>query len=142
MWTRLRRKTRTHHKKTHTIEGQIRRKKQDHRLNTLLLKKWGIRSTVRQHIAAKKADGQCLTDTRRHLLLKTVDFQVVECVNAVCIIECVSEDQHFFWYMQYIVRDESDDRRSCGACSKWVHAPHLLGFATPPQESMTSDRNR
>lgn len=79
------------HKKTHTIEGQIRRKKQEHRLNTLF-KEWGCTVDCETTIDAKS--GQCLTDTQRHF--SRLDFRVLECVNAICIVEC-DEDQHF-WY--------------------------------------------
>lgn len=79
------------HKKTHTIEGQIRRKKQENCLNKLL-KEWGYTVDCETTINAKA--GQCLTDTQRHF--SRLDFRIVECVNAICIVEC-DEDQHF-WY--------------------------------------------
>ncbi|CAM9121871.1 unnamed protein product, partial [Ectocarpus sp. 12 AP-2014] len=81
----------TRHKRTHTIEGQIRRKQQENRLHTLL-KEWGYTVNCETTINAKA--GQCLTDTQRHF--SRLDFRVVECVNAICIVEC-DEDQHF-WY--------------------------------------------
>lgn len=61
------------HKKTHTIEGQIRRKKQEHRLNTLL-KEWGYTVDCETTINAKS--GQCLTDTQKHF--SRLDFRVLE----------------------------------------------------------------
>lgn len=81
------------HKTTHTIEGQIRHKKQENRLNKLL-KEWGYTVDCETTINAKS--GQCLTDTQRYFSI--LDFRVVECVNAIliCIVEC-DEDQHF-WY--------------------------------------------
>ena len=79
------------HMLTHTVEGQIRRKKQENRLNTLL-KEWGYTVDCETTINAKA--GQCLTDTQRYF--SRLDFRVVECVKAICIVEC-DEDQHF-WY--------------------------------------------
>lgn len=38
--------------------------------------------------------GRCLTDTQRYF--SRLDFIIVNCVNAICILE-VDEDQHY-WY--------------------------------------------
>lgn len=79
------------HKKTHTIEGQIRRKKQEHRLNTML-KEWGYNVDVELTINAKM--GKCLADTDRYF--SRIDFVVINCVNAILILEC-DEDARS-WY--------------------------------------------
>lgn len=79
------------HKETHTIEGQIRRKKQEHRAKEMM-ETWGYTVDCETTINAKA--GQCLKDTQRHF--SRLDFRVVNCVNAICIVEC-DEDQHY-WY--------------------------------------------
>lgn len=76
------------HKKTHTIEGQIRRKKQEHRLNTIL-KEWG--HTVDPELIINAKMSNCLMDTERYF--SKIDFVVINCVNAILIIEC-DEQQH------------------------------------------------
>ena len=76
----------TTHKKTHTIEGQIRKKKQENRVNELL-KKWGYTSDLEITINAKMTN--CLTDTDRYF--SRIDFVVVNCVNAILILECDEE---------------------------------------------------
>lgn len=81
----------TVHKKTHTLEGQIRRKKQENQVNKLL-KEWGY--TVDCETTINALSGKCLTDTQRHF--SRLDFRIVNCVNAICILE-VDEDQHY-WY--------------------------------------------
>lgn len=53
----------TAHKRTHTIEGQIRRKKQEHRVNKLL-QAWGY--TVDCETTINALSGRCLVDTQRH----------------------------------------------------------------------------
>lgn len=74
------------HEKTHTIEGQIRRKVQENRVNELL-KKWGYTSDLEITINAKMTN--CLTDTDRYF--SRIDFVVVNCVNAILILECDEE---------------------------------------------------
>ena len=74
------------HKKTHTIEGQIRKKKQENRVNTLL-KEWGYNVDPEVTIQAKSSN--CLTDTDRYF--SRIDFVVVNCVNAILILECDEE---------------------------------------------------
>ena len=79
------------HKRTHTIDGQIRRKKQENRVNKLL-QAWGY--TVDCETTIDALSGRCLVDTQRHF--SRLDFRIVNCVNAICILE-VDEDQHY-WY--------------------------------------------
>lgn len=79
------------HKTTHTIEGQIRRKIQEHRVNTLL-KEWGYDVDVELTINAKM--GKCLTDTDRYF--SRIDFSITSCTSAILILEC-DEDSHS-WY--------------------------------------------
>lgn len=79
------------HKKTHTIEGQIRQKKQENQLNKKL-NEWGYFVDCETTINA--LSGKCLTDTQRHF--SRLDFRIINCVSAICIIEC-DENQHFFY---------------------------------------------
>lgn len=68
----------TSNKKTHTIEGQIRQKKQENRL-TKKLKEWGYIVDCETTIHAKM--GACSTDTQRHF--SRLDFRIVNCVSAL-----------------------------------------------------------
>lgn len=79
------------HKNTHTIDGQIRQKKQENQLNKKL-KEWGYGVDCETTINA--LSGKCLTDTQRHF--SRLDFRIINCVSAICIIEC-DENQHFFY---------------------------------------------
>ncbi|CAN0421889.1 unnamed protein product, partial [Ectocarpus sp. 8 AP-2014] len=60
------------HKKTHSIEGQIRHKKQEDRVNKKL-KEWGYIADCETTINA--LFGKCLTDTQRHF--SRLDFRIV-----------------------------------------------------------------
>ena len=79
------------HEKTHTIEGQIRQKKQENRLKKML-EGWGYNVDCETTIRAKM--GECLTDTQRHF--SRLDFRIVNCANAVLLVEC-DENSHY-WY--------------------------------------------
>lgn len=79
------------HMNTHTKEGQVRRKKQESRVNNMM-KKWGYTVDLEDHIAASQ--NSCLEDTARHF--SRLDFRIIESVNAILILE-VDEDQHY-WY--------------------------------------------
>lgn len=74
------------HKKTHTIEGQIRKKKQENRVNELL-KEWGYTVDAELTISAKNSG--CLTDTDRYY--SRIDFVVINCTSAILILECDEE---------------------------------------------------
>ena len=76
---------------THTIEGQIRRKKQENRISKKL-KEWGVSYDCETTINSRRQD--CLTDTERYY--SRLDFTIVNCTNAVLILE-VDEEQHT-WY--------------------------------------------
>lgn len=79
------------HAATHSIEGQIRRKKQEHRVITKL-KEWGYDADVEVTINAKR--GGCVqTDNRYYSRL---DFVILQCTSHILILE-VDEDQHR-WY--------------------------------------------
>lgn len=53
--------------------------------------------------------GQCLTDTQRHF--SRLDFRIVNCVNAVCIIE-VDEFQHFRYNLSCVMMSRVADVRA------------------------------
>lgn len=110
------------HQITHTLDGQIRRKKQENRLNTLL-KGWGYTVDCETTINAKA--GRCLTDTPRHF--SRLDFRVVECVNAICIIEC-DEDQHF-WYNLSCEMSRMADVRAALCLAGYTLPIHWIRFA-------------
>ena len=94
------------HKKTHTPEGQIRRKKQEDRVNKLL-KKWGYTVDVETTIKAKSSN--CLVDTNRYF--SRVDFHVVNCTNMILLLEC-DEDQHIWYNLSCEFSRMSDVRAS------------------------------
>lgn len=96
----------TRHKKTHTIEGQIRRKKHENRVNKLL-KEWGY--TVDCETTINALSGKCLTDTQRYF--SRLDFRVVNCVNAICIIE-VDEFAHYWYQLKCEMGRMADVRAS------------------------------
>ena len=75
----------------HSIEGQIRQKKQENRVNKLL-KEWG--HTVDCEVTINAARNGCVEDSQRHF--SRIDFSIINCVNAMLILE-VDEDQHY-WY--------------------------------------------
>lgn len=77
--------------KTHTLEGQIRRKKQELRV-TKILNEWGYTADPEVTINASRTN--CVQDTQRYY--SRLDFTIINCVNAVLILE-VDEDQHT-WY--------------------------------------------
>ncbi|CAN0222687.1 unnamed protein product, partial [Scytosiphon promiscuus] len=79
----------TMHKKTHIIEGQIRKKKQENRVNKKL-KEWGF--TVDCETIIDAVAGECLKDAQRYF--SRLDFRIVNCINAICILE-VDEFQHY-----------------------------------------------
>lgn len=81
----------TKHKATHTIEGQIRRKKQENRVNKIL-KEWGY--DVDPELTIKAKSSNCLTDTDRYF--SRIDFSIINCTNAILILE-VDENAHS-WY--------------------------------------------
>lgn len=81
----------TSHMKTHSPEGQISRKKQEYRVNKLL-KKWGYTADLEVTINASKDN--CVQDTHKHYA--KLDFTIVNCVNAILILE-IDENQHY-WY--------------------------------------------
>ncbi|CAN0448793.1 unnamed protein product, partial [Ectocarpus sp. 8 AP-2014] len=110
------------HKKTHTIEGQIRRKKQEHRLNKLL-KEWGYTVDCESTINAKA--GQCLTDTQRHF--SRLDFRIVNCTNAICIVEC-DEDQHY-WYNLSCEMSRMADVRAALAIAGYTLPVYWIRYA-------------
>lgn len=76
------------HKRTHTPEGQIRRKKQENRVKKNL-EKWGYTVDCETTINAKR--GNCLNDTQRYF--SRIDFHVINCTAAVLLLE-VDENQH------------------------------------------------
>ena len=79
------------HAEIHSIDGQIRRKKQEHRVITKL-KEWGYDADVEVTINAKR--GGCVkTDNRYYSRL---DFVILQCTSHILILE-VDEDQHR-WY--------------------------------------------
>lgn len=79
------------HQKTHTIEGQIRRKVQENRVNKIL-KEWGY--DVDPELTIKAKTSNCLTDTDRYYA--RIDFTVINCTSAILILEC-DENAHS-WY--------------------------------------------
>ncbi|CAN0272585.1 unnamed protein product, partial [Ectocarpus sp. 6 AP-2014] len=81
----------TAHMRTHTLSGQIRRKKQEHRVSKKL-KEWGFQFDCETTINSRRED--CLTDTPRYY--SRLDFHIINCTSAVLILE-VDEDQHA-WY--------------------------------------------
>lgn len=105
----------TVHKKTHTIEGQIRRKKQENRVNKMLTK-WGYTADCETTINA--LSGKCLTDTQRYF--SRLDFRIVNCFNAMCILE-VDEDQHYWYNLSCEMSRMADVRASLA----------LAGHTTP-----------
>ena len=94
------------HKKTHTIEGQIRRKTQEYNL-TKKLKEWGFSVDVETTINAKR--GTCLNDTNRYY--SRLDYHVINCTNAILLIEC-DEDQHSWYELSCEFSRMSDVRAS------------------------------
>ncbi|CAM9931294.1 unnamed protein product, partial [Ectocarpus sp. 4 AP-2014] len=90
----------------HSIEGQIRHKKQEDRVNKKL-KEWGYIADCETTINA--LFGKCLTDTQRHF--SRLDFRIVNCVNAICILE-VDEDQHYRYNLSCEVSRMADVRAS------------------------------
>lgn len=79
------------HIKTHSLEGQIRCKKQENRVHKLL-KRWGYTADLEVTINASR--GNCLQDTQKYY--SKLDFTIVNCVNAILILE-IDENQHH-WY--------------------------------------------
>lgn len=79
------------HNTTHTIEGQTRRKKQENRVSTIL-KEWGYTADLEVTINASRTS--CVSDTNR--FYSRLDFTIVNCVNAILILE-VDEEAHL-WY--------------------------------------------
>lgn len=92
------------HKKTHTIEGQICHKQQEKQLNKKL-KEWGYAVDCETTINA--LSGKCLTDTQRHF--SRLDFRIINCVSAICIIEC-DENSHFWYEVSCEMRRMADVR--------------------------------
>ncbi|CAN0092573.1 unnamed protein product, partial [Ectocarpus sp. 12 AP-2014] len=74
------------HAYTHTLYGQIRRKKQENRVSN------GFDFDCETTVNSRRED--CLTDTQRYY--SRLDFHIINCTNAVLILE-VDEDQHA-WY--------------------------------------------
>lgn len=94
------------HATTHTPEGQIRRKKQENRVNEAL-KKWGYAADVETTINA--ANQNCLADTQRYY--SRLDFRIVNCTSATLILE-VDEEQHSWYNLSCEFSRMSDVRAS------------------------------
>ena len=87
-------KTNSHlseHSRTHTINGQIRKKKHECQAKKAI-ESWGYTIDCETTINASR--GGCVPDVQRHF--SRLDFTIVESVNAILIVE-VDEDQHY-WY--------------------------------------------
>lgn len=96
----------TMHKKNHTIEGQIRKKKQENRVNNKL-KEWGF--TVDCETIINAVAGECLKDAQRYF--SRLDFRIVNCINAICILE-VDEFQHYNYNLSCEASRMADVRAS------------------------------
>lgn len=132
------------HKKTHTIDGQIRRKKQENRVNKLLVA-WGY--TIDCGTTINALFGKCLTDTQRHF--SSLDFRIVNCVNAICIVE-VDEDQHYWYNLSCEMSRMAGARASlvvagytlpicfirCNPCGKYRVGSDMIKFRRPDREKM------
>ena len=94
------------HKQIHTPEGQIRRKKQEDRVNKLL-KKWGYSVDCETTIKAKS--NNCLVDTNRYF--SRIDFHILNCTNMILLLEC-DEDQHSWYELSCEFSRMSDIRAS------------------------------
>lgn len=94
------------HQETHTIKGQIRRKKQENRVSTLL-KEWGY--TADPEVTINASRNKCVEDTQRYY--SRLDFTIINCVNAILIIE-VDEDQHTWYNLSCEFSRMSDIRTS------------------------------
>lgn len=135
------------HKKTHTIEGQIRQKKQENRLNKKL-KEWGYVVDCETTIHAKM--GACLTDTQRHF--SRLDFRIVNCVNAICIVEC-DENAHFWYELSCEMSRMADVRASLvlagytlpiiwirySPCGKYMVGSKEIKIQRPAREKVLED---
>lgn len=99
-------KTLRYHKTTHSLLGQIRKKKQERRVN-FLLNEWGF--TVDHELTINAKLGECLTDTTRHF--SRLDFNIVNCVNAILILE-VDEMAHYWYNLSCEFSRMSDVRAS------------------------------
>lgn len=135
------------HKKTHTIEGQIRQKKQENRLNKKL-KEWGY--VVDCETTINALSGKCLTDTQRYF--SRLDFRIVNCVNAICIIEC-DENSHFFYEVKCEMSRMADVRASLAIagytlpiywiryspCGKYYVGSKQIKIERPDRENMLEE---
>lgn len=77
------------HAKTHTIEGQMRQRKQEKRL-LQKTRDWGFTVDVEVTINARRGDG--VRDAENRYFSK-LDFVILNCVHHIVIVEC-DEDQH------------------------------------------------
>ena len=94
------------HKKTHTIHGQIRHKKQEKRVNKIL-KDWGYVADCEVTINSLRTN--CVPDTQR--FFSRLDFTIFNCVKAILILE-VDEDQHYWYNLSCEFSRMSDVRAS------------------------------